>query len=130
MGMNAYFAYQIVGVHGDGPVPYRLALTAVFFEGVIFFVLSLIGMRQWLVKLIPASIKVASGAGIGLFLTVVGLGKSAGIGLIASGGADSPSSLGGCPDAFYDATTGVCTSHEMQSPRVTLSHHYTRLEPF
>ncbi|RDW82611.1 hypothetical protein BP6252_03723 [Coleophoma cylindrospora] len=116
MGMNAYFAYQVVGYHGSGPVPYSLALTAVFIEGVIFFALSLIGMRQWLVKLIPASMKVASGAGIGLFLTVVGLARNAGIGMINSGTSGDPISIGGCPDAYYDSTTGTCTSHEMQNP--------------
>jgi AGZA family xanthine/uracil permease-like MFS transporter len=46
MGLNAYFAYQIVGYHGDGVIPYNLALTAVFVEGFVFIFLSLIGMRQ------------------------------------------------------------------------------------
>ena len=36
MGLNAYFAYQVVGFHGQGMVPYRLALTAVFVEGLIW----------------------------------------------------------------------------------------------
>jgi AGZA family xanthine/uracil permease-like MFS transporter len=35
MGLNAYFTYTVVGFHGTGPVPYRLALTAVFVEGKI-----------------------------------------------------------------------------------------------
>jgi xanthine/uracil/vitamin C permease (AzgA family) len=47
MGLNAYFAYQIVGYHGDGIISYNLALTAVFIEGFVFVFLSLIGMRQW-----------------------------------------------------------------------------------
>jgi AGZA family xanthine/uracil permease-like MFS transporter len=55
MGLNAYFTYQVVGFHGTGPVSYRLALTAVFVEGFVFVFLSLIGMRQWLVKVIPSS---------------------------------------------------------------------------
>lgn len=46
MGLNAYFAYQIVGYHGDGIISYNLALTAVFIEGFVFIFLSLIGMRQ------------------------------------------------------------------------------------
>ena len=70
MGLNAYFTYQVVGFHGTGSVSYGLALTAVFIEGWIFVFLSLIGMRQWLVKIIPASVKVASGVGIGIFLKV------------------------------------------------------------
>jgi len=44
MGLNAYFAYQVVGYHGTGPVSYRMALTAVFVEGFIFVGLSLLGM--------------------------------------------------------------------------------------
>ena len=44
MGLNAYFAYQVVGFHGSGIVPYNLALTAVFIEGFIFIGLSLIGI--------------------------------------------------------------------------------------
>jgi hypothetical protein len=46
MGLNAYFAYQIVGYHGSGIISYNLALTAVFIEGFVFIFLSLIGMRQ------------------------------------------------------------------------------------
>jgi AGZA family xanthine/uracil permease-like MFS transporter len=118
MGLNAYFTYQVVGVHGTGPVPYRLALTAVFVEGFIFVFLSLIGMRQWLVKLIPASIKTASGVGIGLFLTTIGLSYSAGIGAITSGGSGTPVALGGCQTQFINQDTGLCDSHIMMNPQV------------
>lgn len=69
MGLNAYFTYTVVGFHGLGPVPYTLALTAVFVEGFVFVGLSLLGMRQWLARVIPASIKLASGVGIGLYLS-------------------------------------------------------------
>jgi AGZA family xanthine/uracil permease-like MFS transporter len=119
MGLNAYFTYQVVGYHGTGPVPYRLALTAVFVEGFIFVFLSLIGMRQWLVKLIPASLKVASTAGIGLFLTLIGLSTSAGIGLI-SGAESTPLDISGCLPKYQDEF-GVCTSHKLQNPTVGLS---------
>ena len=116
MGLNAYFTYQVVGIHGTGSVPYRLALTAVFVEGFIFVFLSLIGMRQWLVKIIPASIKVASGVGIGMFLTSIGLSTSAGIGAVT--GADGvPTQLGGCPAKYLD-DNGACASHTMQSSTV------------
>ncbi|KAI9806512.1 MAG: hypothetical protein M1833_003699 [Piccolia ochrophora] len=114
MGLNVYFAYQVVGFHGTGPVPYRTALAAVFIEGFIFVFLSLIGMRQWLVKVIPSSLKVATSAGIGLFLTLVGLSNSAGIGAI-SGAKATPLDLGGCP-AQYQDEFGVCTSHKLQNP--------------
>lgn len=68
VGLNAYFTYNVVGFRGTGPVPYRLALTAVFIEGFVFVGLSVCGMRQWLARAIPRSIKLASGAGIGLYL--------------------------------------------------------------
>lgn len=116
MGLNAYFTYQVVGFHGTGSVSYGLALTAVFIEGWIFVFLSLIGMRQWLVKVIPASVKVASGVGIGIFLTEIGMSYS-GIGLI-SGSNVTPTDLAGCPPQYIDASTGRCTSHKMQNPTV------------
>jgi len=116
MGLNAYFAYQVVGVHGSGRVPYSMALTAVFVEGFIFIGLSLLGMRQWLAQIIPASIKIACGAGIGLFLTLVGLGTNTGIGAI-SGSTDTPLTLGGCPPQYMDET-GACTGHLIENPTV------------
>jgi AGZA family xanthine/uracil permease-like MFS transporter len=121
MGLNAYFTYQVVGFHGTGNVPYRLALTAVFVEGFIFVFLSLIGMRQWLVKVIPASIKAASGVGIGLFLTEIGLSYDSGIGLI-TGAYDTPTDIGGCPPQYRDPQSGDCLSHKMSNPTVSLYH--------
>ena len=118
MGLNAYFAYQIVGFHGSGIVSYNLALTAVFVEGFIFIFLSLIGMRQWLVKVIPISLKIASACGIGLFLAEVGLSYSAGIGAI-TGGTSTPLEIAGCPTQFQDEN-GFCTSHKMTSPTVSV----------
>jgi AGZA family xanthine/uracil permease-like MFS transporter len=50
MGLNAYFTYTIVGYHGSGNVSYQTALAAVFLEGIIFFVLSIFGIRQWLAR--------------------------------------------------------------------------------
>ena len=70
MGLNAYFTYTVVGFHGTGPVPYRTALTAVFVEGFVFVGLSIFGLRQWLARAIPASIKLATGVGIGLYLSM------------------------------------------------------------
>ncbi|KAK3175789.1 hypothetical protein K4F52_010000 [Lecanicillium sp. MT-2017a] len=67
MGLNAYFAFQVVGVNGSGSVPYRTALTAIFIEGFIFIFLALTGMRQWLVKLIPATLKTATGLWLAVF---------------------------------------------------------------
>lgn len=68
MGLNAYFTYTVVGFHGTGPVDYSYAVTAVFIEGFVFVVLSVLGLRQWLARSIPGSIKLAAGVGIGLYL--------------------------------------------------------------
>ncbi|KAG6037823.1 hypothetical protein E4U41_004712 [Claviceps citrina] len=95
MGLNAYFAYTVVGHHGTGPVPYRVALTAIFVEGWIFLGLAVLGLRQWLARAIPHSIKVATGVGIGLYLTLIGLTYSEGIGLVV-GAAATPLELAGC----------------------------------
>ncbi|BFZ64735.1 hypothetical protein YB2330_005887 [Saitoella coloradoensis] len=114
MGLNAYFTYQVVGYHGTGNVSYRQALAAVFVEGLLFVALSILGIRQWLARAIPASIKLAAGAGIGLYLTIIGLAPGAGLGVI---GPDSATivGLGGCP-AEYQDETGACLSHKLQSP--------------
>jgi len=82
MGLNAYFAYTVVGFHGSGKIRYDTALAAVFIEGILFILLSLFGIRQWLARLIPQSIKIATGAGIGLYLCFIGFQSSAGIALI------------------------------------------------
>lgn len=119
MGLNAYFAYQVVGFHGTGNVSYRLALTAVFIEGFIFIFLSLIGMRQWLVKMLPTSIKIASGCGIGMFLALIGLTYSAGIGAI-TGSTATPLDIAGCPPEYMDEN-GFCTSHKMTNPTVGIT---------
>ncbi|KAK0648963.1 xanthine/uracil permease family protein-like protein [Cercophora newfieldiana] len=116
MGLNAYFAYQVVGFHGTGNIPYRLALTAVFAEGWIFIALSLLGMRQWLVRLLPTSLKIASACGIGLFLAVIGLSYPAGIGAV-TGAYPAPLDLGGCPSEFLDEF-GHCTGQKMRNPQL------------
>lgn len=115
MGLNAYFTYQVVGIKGAGSVSYRLALTAVFFEGWIFMFLALTGMRHWLVKVIPGTIKVATGVGIGLFLTLIGMSYASGIGII-TGGRSTPLALGGCPVENLNHA-GECGSGFMTNPK-------------
>lgn len=119
MGLNAYFAYQVVGFHGSGNISYGLALAAVFIEGIIFVALSLLGMRQWLVQLLPSSVKVASGCGIGLFLALTGLSYSAGIGAVSGGAHATPLDIAGCPPRYLDPLSGRCLSHKMQNPTVS-----------
>lgn len=114
MGLNAYFAYQVVGQNGSGIVSYRLALTAVFVEGLIFVALSILGLRQWLARAIPSSLKIASGAGIGLYLALIGLTYGAGIGAI-TGGISDPLQLAGCRPENLDANN-MCTSGKMRNP--------------
>jgi len=46
MGANAYFAYNMVGFHGSGPIPYSTALAVVMLEGVVFLALSAVGLRS------------------------------------------------------------------------------------
>jgi adenine/guanine/hypoxanthine permease len=117
MGLNAYFTYQVVGMKGSGPVPYDIALTAIFIEGWIFMFLALTGLRHWLVKIIPATIKTASGVGIGLFLTLIGMSYSSGIGII-TGSAATPLQIGGCsPDQLNQ--NGECDEGVMSNPKVT-----------
>jgi AGZA family xanthine/uracil permease-like MFS transporter len=75
MGLNAYFTYSVVLGMG---VPWQVALAAVFVEGIIFLLLSFTGIRTTVINAIPLSQKYAVGAGIGLFLTLIGL-ENAGI---------------------------------------------------
>lgn len=117
MGLNAYFTYNVVGFHGSGSIPYELALTAVFVEGFVFVGLTILGLRQWLARAIPHSIKMATGVGIGLYLTLIGLTYSAGIGLVL-GGSSTPLELAGCvPSAYQAAEDGLCPSAtKMRNP--------------
>ncbi len=78
MGINAYFAFVVVGTLG---YTWQTALGAVFISGCLFIVVSLFRVREWIVNAIPHSLKIAISAGIGLFLALIGM-KNAG--LIAS----------------------------------------------
>ncbi|MBS4177560.1 NCS2 family permease [Lederbergia citrea] len=71
MGMNAYFAYSVVGSHGG--ITYQTAFAAVFVAGVIFVLLSLTSFRKILIEAIPANLKHGITAGIGLFIAFIGL---------------------------------------------------------
>jgi adenine/guanine/hypoxanthine permease len=75
MGLNAFFAFTVVLGLG---VPWETALAATFVSGVLFLVLAVTGVRQKVIELIPLSLKLAVGAGIGLFIAFIGL-KNAGI---------------------------------------------------
>jgi adenine/guanine/hypoxanthine permease len=70
MGLNAYFAFTVVG---GMQVPWQVALGAVFLSGVLFLIVSLLRLREWLINAIPFSLKLGIGAGIGFFLALIGL---------------------------------------------------------
>jgi AGZA family xanthine/uracil permease-like MFS transporter len=70
MGLNAYFTYGVVkGMHYS----WEIALGAVLISGVLFLILSLLKLREWIVDSIPQSLKMAISAGIGLFLGIIAL---------------------------------------------------------
>lgn len=75
MGLNAYFAYGVVNGMG---VPWQAALGAVFISGCLFMAISLLRVREAIIKGIPQSLRMGIIAGIGLFLAIISL-KSAGI---------------------------------------------------
>jgi AGZA family xanthine/uracil permease-like MFS transporter len=88
MGLNAFFAFGVVlGMKQT----WEVALGAVFLAGIIFFILSLTGLRQWIINSIPSSLKYGIGAGIGFFLAIIGL-KNAGVVV------DNPATLVGLGD--------------------------------
>jgi AGZA family xanthine/uracil permease-like MFS transporter len=75
MGLNAYFAYSVVGTLG---IPWQTALGAVFLSGILFVVLTVTRVRALVVDAIPAPMKSATAAGIGLFIAFLGL-RNAGL---------------------------------------------------
>jgi len=98
MGLNAYFTYAVVGQMGHS---WQVALGAVFLSGVLFVILSLLPVREWVVNAIPRSLKIAISAGIGLFLAIIGM-KAAGLvvdhpaTLVTIGDVTAPTALLAC----------------------------------
>ena len=70
MGINAFFTYTII--LGKG-VPWPTALGIIFWAGVIFLLISVTPIRESIAKAIPAELRIAAAAGIGIFLTFIGL---------------------------------------------------------
>jgi adenine/guanine/hypoxanthine permease len=75
MGLNAFFAYGIVLGMGYS---WQMALAAVFIEGLIFIALTMLNVREAIIKSIPLNLKHAVSVGIGLFIAFIGL-KNAGV---------------------------------------------------
>lgn len=70
MGLNAFFTYTVVIGMKYSPA---MALTAVFLEGLLFILLSFLNVREAIVESIPINLKKAVAAGIGLFITLIGM---------------------------------------------------------
>ncbi len=70
LGLNAFFTYSVVLGMGCS---WQFALTAVFVEGIVFILLSLLGIREAIINSIPTTMKKAVSVGIGLFITIIGL---------------------------------------------------------
>ena len=112
MGLGAYFAYSLC--IGSG-VSWPVALGAVFFSGMIFLILGILGIRRMIAAGIPESLQLATGAGIGLFILFIGL---RGIGAIAG----SPATL--VTIGTWNATlalgvTGIVICGVLESLKVT-----------
>lgn len=75
MGLNAYFAYVVVGAMG---FTWQAALGAVFISGCLFLLVTVFRLRELIIRGIPHSLRIAITVGIGLFLALIAL-KSAGI---------------------------------------------------
>ena len=70
MGLNAYFTYVVVGEMGYS---WQTGLAAVFIAGILFFIISVTPLRRWMLESIPSNLRIALGAGVGLFIGFIGL---------------------------------------------------------
>lgn len=70
MGLNAFFTFSVVIGLG---IPWQTALLGVFISGIIFIIITVVGIRELIINAIPAELKYAAAAGIGLFIAFIGL---------------------------------------------------------
>ncbi len=84
MGENAFIAFTVC--RGLG-IPWQTALAAIFIAGVVFVLLTVLRLRQWIVEAVPLSLRYSFAVGIGLFLTFIGLNQT---GLVTLGVAGAP----------------------------------------
>ncbi len=75
LGLNAYFAYTVClgELASEGENAFKICLTAVFVEGIIFLLMSLVKFREKIINSIPQNLKFGISAGIGLFIAFIGL---------------------------------------------------------
>jgi AGZA family xanthine/uracil permease-like MFS transporter len=93
MGENAFLAYTVVGLLG---YHWQSALGAVFLGGLLFLVLTVFRLRQWLLEAIPSALRYSFAVGIGLFLTFIGLNEA---GIVVLGSAGAPVRAGALSSA-------------------------------
>lgn len=105
MGLNAFFTYGVVLGMG---YTWQVALGAIFLSGILFVLISVFKVREWVINAIPSSLKLGIAAGIGLFLAIIAL-KNAGIvvdnpaTLVAMGSLSNPEALYGLLGFFLIA---------------------------
>jgi adenine/guanine/hypoxanthine permease len=115
MGTNAFITYSVCLVMG---IPFEQALFGVLIAGILFFILSVTGVRQKVVNAIDDNIKIAVGVGIGFFITLIGL-VNAGIIVTGSG---TIVSLGNLADpAVLLAIFGIVVVAILYAMRVPLA---------
>ncbi|KAG4137221.1 hypothetical protein ERO13_D07G058200v2 [Gossypium hirsutum] len=112
MGPNAYLAYNLVGFHGSGSISYQTALAVVLIEGCAFLAISTLGVRAKIARLMPKPVRLACGAGIGLFIAFVGLQIHQGVGLI---GPDPTTLVTISACAKIDPISNTCVGGKMRS---------------
>jgi len=88
MGENAFIAYTVVQALGYS---WQTALASIFISGVLFTILTLSGLREWLAKAVPSTLKHSFSVGIGLFLAFIGFND---MGLVALGVPGAPVKMG------------------------------------
>jgi AGZA family xanthine/uracil permease-like MFS transporter len=88
MGENAFVAYTVVGALG---YPWQTALGAVFVSGLLFILLTVSQVRQWLLDSVPTGLRYSFAVGIGLFLTFIGLNVT---GIVTLGSPGAPVKVG------------------------------------
>ena len=110
MGLNAFFAFTVVlGMK----IPWQVALAAIFIEGVIFILLTCTKVREEVVNSIPKTLKIGVSAGIGIFITFIGL-QSAGLVVANPGLSPLRSNAGGLL-----ALAGLLLMVTLETRRVT-----------
>jgi AGZA family xanthine/uracil permease-like MFS transporter len=70
LAFSSFVAFTVIGVMG---IPWQVGLAAVFTEGILYMVLTAVGARTYIIRLIPTPVKLSVGTGVGLFVTIIGL---------------------------------------------------------